>query len=161
MFNLPNFISLARVILTVPCLIFYSAGQNNLGFGVIILMIITDFADGMVARKYDNVSDFGKAFDPICDKIVMIALFTYLIFNKEFPLWFFILRMIGPGHAARDAARQDLEAERVAEAHGPHARARRARSHRIEEGIARERVARRRIDANQLAAQRVDQLGAK
>ena len=91
MFNIPNFISLVRVILTVPCLIFYSAGQNTLGFGVLILMIITDFADGMVARKYDNVSDFGKAFDPICDKIVLIALFIYLIFNKDFPLWFFTL----------------------------------------------------------------------
>lgn len=91
MFNLPNFISLVRAFLTVPCLLFYNAGQNNLGFGIIVLMIITDFADGMVARKYDNVSDFGKAFDPICDKIVMISLFIYLIFNNEFPTWFFIL----------------------------------------------------------------------
>lgn len=91
MFNLPNFISFTRVILTVPCLLFYDAGQNNLGFGVLILIILTDFADGMVARKYKIVSDFGKAFDPICDKIVIIALFSYLVFNKDFPLWFFIL----------------------------------------------------------------------
>ena len=91
MFNLPNFISLVRVLLIVPCLLFFSAGHNNLGFGILLLMIITDFADGKVARKYDNVSDFGKAFDPICDKIVIIALFSYLMIYKEFPLWFFIL----------------------------------------------------------------------
>ena len=91
MMNLPNMISLFRVILIIPCLFYFNAGQNYLGLSILILMIITDFADGIIARKYKNVSDFGNAIDPICDKIVIIALFMYLVFNKDFPLWFFII----------------------------------------------------------------------
>lgn len=90
MFNLPNLISLIRVILILPCLIFFNGGHINWGFIMLVLMVFTDFGDGIVARRYKNVTDFGKAFDPICDKIVIIALFIYLILNKDFPLWFFL-----------------------------------------------------------------------
>ena len=90
MFNLPNLISLIRVILILPSLIFFNGGHIYWGLSMLILIIITDFGDGLVARRYKNVTDFGKVFDPICDKIVIISLFIYLILNKDFPLWFFL-----------------------------------------------------------------------
>ena len=93
MFILPNFISLFRVILILPCLLFFDAGQNYLGLSILILMIISDYADGIVARRHENVTEFGKAFDPICDKIVIISFFIYLVINRDFPLWF-ILTMV-------------------------------------------------------------------
>lgn len=88
MLNLPNAISLLRIILLLPCFYYFDNDQNNLGLSILILMIITDFADGIVARRYDNTTDFGKAFDPLCDKIVIFSIFIYLTFNREFPLWF-------------------------------------------------------------------------
>ena len=90
MFNLPNFISLIRVIIILPCLLLFEAGHNYWGLSVLILIIITDFADGIVARRYEITTDFGKVFDPLCDKIVIISLIIYLMFNRDFPFWFFV-----------------------------------------------------------------------
>lgn len=61
-----------------------------MGLSMLVLMIISDYADGIVARRLGNVSDFGKAFDPICDKIVIIATILYLVIYKDFPFWFII-----------------------------------------------------------------------
>lgn len=78
----------------LPTLLLFNAGENNLGLGMIILMIITDYADGIVARKQDNESDFGKAFDPVCDKIVIISLVIYLLIYNDFPLWFILILIV-------------------------------------------------------------------
>jgi len=90
MFNLANLISLFRVVLIAPCLLYYNAGQDYMGLSMLGLMIITDYADGIVARRLNHVTDFGKAFDPISDKIVIISLFIYLFLNKDFSLWFML-----------------------------------------------------------------------
>lgn len=90
MFNLANLISLFRVILIVPCLLYYNAGQDYMGLSIVGLMILTDYADGIVARRLNNVTDFGKAFDPISDKIVIIVFIFYLVLNKNFPIWFIL-----------------------------------------------------------------------
>ncbi len=87
-FNLPNLISISRILLTVPCLMFFDAGDNNPGLLMLALMIVSDYADGILARRMKMVSDFGKALDPLSDKIVTVILISYLILEKSFPIWF-------------------------------------------------------------------------
>lgn len=91
MFNLPNAISLLRIILLLPCLYYFDVGQNNIAMSILFIMIFSDIADGIVARKFGNVSDFGKMFDPLCDKIAIFSFFIYLVLNREFPLWFLLI----------------------------------------------------------------------
>lgn len=58
---------------------------------VFIIAIITDGLDGYFARKKNNVTDFGKHFDPLTDSIFfIIAFFTFLMI-KLLPWYFFIL----------------------------------------------------------------------
>lgn len=89
-FNIANLLSVSRIFLVIPSLMFFDSGEKIYGLLCLIVIIITDYADGIVARKLGLVSDFGKALDPISDKIVIIILFIYLTIYSDFPAWFFI-----------------------------------------------------------------------
>ena len=70
---------------------YLSGGQSNLwmwlGLGVFILASITDFIDGQIARKLNQVSDFGKFLDPLADKLLTIAAMTMFCQWGTMPAW--------------------------------------------------------------------------
>ena len=73
--HLPNLLTFLRLILA-PALIIYlivdkTDSAKFLGMFVFIVIIATDFFDGYLARKFNNVSNFGKVFDPIADKMII------------------------------------------------------------------------------------------
>ena len=51
---------------------------------IFIISGLTDIVDGFIARKFDMISDFGKAFDPVADKLTQIAMLFCLV--TRFPL---------------------------------------------------------------------------
>ena len=72
-------ITLVRVAL-IPVymvLMYLSGNEPNiwmwLALGVFILASVTDFVDGYIARKYQQISDFGKFLDPLADKLLVIS----------------------------------------------------------------------------------------
>jgi CDP-diacylglycerol--glycerol-3-phosphate 3-phosphatidyltransferase len=74
--NLPNAITTFRVALApvVFVLLFEpSAGSRLLGFGVFLVAALSDVLDGMLARRREEITDFGKLVDPIADKLLLIA----------------------------------------------------------------------------------------
>ncbi len=98
--NLPNFITLLRVVL-LPFLLYYSSfflKDNSIyRLEVIILMLVlflTDFLDGFIARKMNQITMFGKYFDPVADMLTILSLLFLLVFVKNFPLWIFILYLL-------------------------------------------------------------------
>ncbi len=89
-FLLPNLISLFRVFITPVigyCLYLDSMQATYVALVLMFIAGISDALDGYVARKMNLVSDFGVAFDPICDKIFAIIMLVFLIMFREFPLW--------------------------------------------------------------------------
>jgi len=88
--QIPNLISLFRVFIT-PVIGYYLYLDNpNATLIAVLLMFvagISDALDGYAARKLNLVSDFGIAFDPICDKIFAIIILVFLLMFREFPLW--------------------------------------------------------------------------
>ena len=54
---------------------------------VFIIASLTDFVDGHIARKYNQVSDFGKFLDPLADKLLAIAAMAMFCEWGKFPAW--------------------------------------------------------------------------
>lgn len=86
-------ITLVRVALIPAYMVtmYLSAGQSGLwmflSLGLFILASVTDFVDGYIARKYHQVSDFGKFLDPLADKLLTIAAMTMFCEWGVFPAW--------------------------------------------------------------------------
>ena len=62
---------------------------------MIVYAVISDYLDGLVARKTNSISEVGKMIDPISDKLCAGTLFIYTVWLGWVPLWFlifFILR---------------------------------------------------------------------
>lgn len=75
--NLPNRLTILRMIITPIFLAVFLAENipHHYLFGLIIFAVgaITDFADGKIARKYNQITAFGKLADPIADKMLTTA----------------------------------------------------------------------------------------
>ena len=75
--RIPNLLTIIRIIL-VPIFIWFVFSnniQNNIIWATIIFIIacITDYFDGMLARRMKVISNFGKIMDPLADKILVIS----------------------------------------------------------------------------------------
>ena len=72
-------------------LMYLSGGQANVwmwsALAVFIIASLTDFIDGYIARKYNQVSDFGKFLDPLADKLLVIAAMAMFCEWGVFPAW--------------------------------------------------------------------------
>ena len=86
-------ITLVRVAM-IPVylvLMYMSGGQSGLwlwlALGVFILASLTDYVDGQIARRCNQVSDFGKFLDPLADKLLTIACMCMFCEWGKFPAW--------------------------------------------------------------------------
>ena len=86
-------ITLVRVaLIPVYMVLMYLSGgvANGYMYGALALFIlasVTDFLDGYIARKYNQVSDFGKFLDPLADKLLTIAAMSMFCKWGSFPAW--------------------------------------------------------------------------
>ncbi len=88
--NLPNFISLGRVIL-VP-LIFWLLITDRLAAAFFTFLIagVSDAVDGWLAKRLGMVTELGAYLDPIADKLMMVSLFVALGISGKLPSWLVI-----------------------------------------------------------------------
>ena len=61
--------------------------QIWVALAIFVLASLTDYVDGYIARKYGQVSDFGKFLDPLADKLLTIAAMTMFCEWAIFPAW--------------------------------------------------------------------------
>lgn len=112
-FNLPNLLTLFRFILVFFMVKFFlplleNTGEqgevllkqkNNLlfsllvSFGCYVIASITDFLDGLLARKYNSITKLGTFLDPLADKLLVLSFFLLVYFYSptRYYLIFFIL----------------------------------------------------------------------
>jgi cardiolipin synthase (CMP-forming) len=85
--TIPNLITLFRIILTPLLIIFLIQGNYRKALAVFILAGVSDLADGLIARTWQQKSRLGSYLDPLADKILMSASFVTLSIYHQIPSW--------------------------------------------------------------------------
>jgi cardiolipin synthase len=92
--NLPNFLTIVR-ILTIPAfLILLTNERPGLALAVFVAGGITDSLDGAIARLTDSKTEFGAVLDPLADKLLLVSSFCVLAFMGRVPSWLTVLVII-------------------------------------------------------------------
>jgi len=85
----PNLFTLARLC-CIPVFLWMLFSRDNLAGSAFLLggLGATDWVDGWLARRFNQVSEFGKMFDPTADRLLFIVGITGIIIKGAAPLWF-------------------------------------------------------------------------
>lgn len=95
--NLPNLLTLSRIaFLFVIVALLYAPfrGAGALAFFLFIVAAVTDWADGYMARKTGQISNFGKLMDALADKVLMVGIFVTLLALEGFLPWWCIFLVL-------------------------------------------------------------------
>jgi CDP-diacylglycerol--glycerol-3-phosphate 3-phosphatidyltransferase len=77
-YNVPNALTLARFVLAIGVFILIPLERYELALILFVVAASTDWMDGYWARKYDQVTQLGRVFDPFVDKIIICGAFVLL-----------------------------------------------------------------------------------
>ena len=86
--NLPNALTISRLLFPLIIIFLYLLNLNKYTESLIVLIVFiilsfTDYLDGIIARKLNLVSNFGKVFDPISDKVLTSTSLLYVLSYQE------------------------------------------------------------------------------
>lgn len=76
--NLPNQITISRLVLAIVCFVFLAIGWYRLALVLFVLAAGTDWIDGYLARRFDQVTQLGRILDPFADKLIICGVFIFL-----------------------------------------------------------------------------------
>lgn len=89
-FLVPNIITFSRIFL-IPVAIYFLAVKNfNFAFPLILWLFISDFLDGVLARRLNQTSVLGSILDPVADKLVVLFLLGFLTW-EEIANWMYLV----------------------------------------------------------------------
>ena len=94
MLNLPNFLTLCRILLVPPLVVVLLTKFEDKewwGLGLFLLAALMDFLDGYLARRRKQVTRLGTLLDPAADKILMSAAFISLVELGLAPAWMVVV----------------------------------------------------------------------
>ena len=71
--TIPNVLTMIRLILVPVFVVLFFRGLRHAALGVFAAASLTDLLDGYLARKLNQITDFGKLFDPLADKLMVLT----------------------------------------------------------------------------------------
>src|SRR5215813_6325652 len=89
--NLPNLITIARILL-VPVIV-WAIGSGEMLFAFLLFLAagVSDAVDGFLAKRLGMASEFGSYLDPLADKALIVSIYVSLGINGALPRWLVIL----------------------------------------------------------------------
>lgn len=94
-FNVSNSLSFLRLLLVIPAWVAFNNFDNNLSrysvAGIGVIATITDILDGYLARKLNQITEFGKVIDPLADKVLIVFVVFNLFLLGEIPDYYFYM----------------------------------------------------------------------
>ncbi len=92
--NVPNILSLIRLLMVPLFVWLFLSGSVVAALVVFILAGATDVADGFIARRYNCTSTLGKILDPLADKAMQLAAFLCLWYKGYVPGWMPVIYLV-------------------------------------------------------------------
>ena len=111
--TIPNLLSFLRLALVPVFLLLLIDGQDIAALVVLAVSGFTDFLDGFIARRFDQVTRLGQLLDPAADRLYILAAVLGLVMRELIPLWLVVailardvllvvvaIVLVGGGHGA-------------------------------------------------------------
>lgn len=92
--TVPNLISLVRLALVPLFLVLIVQGEDLAALGVLVVAGVSDWADGVIARRFDQTSDLGRVLDPAADRLYIAAAVGGLAWREVIPWWLVALLVL-------------------------------------------------------------------
>ncbi|SHH57884.1 CDP-diacylglycerol--glycerol-3-phosphate 3-phosphatidyltransferase [Thermosipho atlanticus] len=89
--NIPNIITWIRVVLTAILVAFLIQQNYIVAFILFLIASFSDYLDGYFARKLNQVSNFGKIFDQMSDKILITSILIVFVQQNLIPSWILVV----------------------------------------------------------------------
>ena len=92
--TIPNKLTIARIVLTFVFMLFLfipGLTAKILALLIFFLACLSDYLDGLLARKHNTITNFGIIMDPIADKILVLGAFLVFVEIKIIPAWMVII----------------------------------------------------------------------
>jgi len=89
--TIPNIITLARILLTPLFIILLIQKRYHQALWIFVLAGISDMADGLIARRWQQKSPLGAFLDPLADKLLMCSSFVTLSIYHLIPPWLTVI----------------------------------------------------------------------
>ena len=100
LWTIPNLMGYFRIIL-IPIFVTYYIKEKYMIASILVLIsTFTDLFDGMIARKFNQVTDLGKILDPVADKLTHAALALCLVFRYKWMIALLVLMVLKEGYMA-------------------------------------------------------------
>ena len=85
--NIPNLLSISRLFMVMPLVLFLEINRPFYVFILIIIGGLTDYFDGLIARKFNLKTRLGAILDPLSDKVFYLIPLIFLCKNNLIPFW--------------------------------------------------------------------------
>ncbi|MDR3116649.1 MAG: CDP-alcohol phosphatidyltransferase family protein [Bifidobacteriaceae bacterium] len=89
--TIPNIISFLRICLIFPLCYFIASHQDLWVLLLVVVSGLSDWLDGVIARKFNQISKLGQILDPVADRLYILCLIIFLCIQNKLPLWLFIV----------------------------------------------------------------------
>lgn len=97
LFTWSNAISASRILVALPIVYLHYTNGQQITWVITALVfygIVSDYLDGFIARRNNEITEWGKILDPLADKVCAFILFLYVVYLGLIPLWFFLVEVI-------------------------------------------------------------------